>query len=236
MGPIYKVEMTLHIRRRNGVGYSKKVETLIELNKLRTLGNINSSKNLDAVNLLFGNQFIGEEILSFYGYKETDTIFEQNRLKKEAEQKKADDERLKKKNEDEQKNIEKKKREERKNNRITKEDFEIDETEIDDFSIPHKNFDASTLDTKKTNVVPNVTSKNIDVESNLKLLQLDIEKRKLKLEEAKNFYASGGNRFVYYLMLLWAYLNTTKRKVIFIIILWFVLASLYSLFEKAFLK
>ena len=71
MGPIQKIELTVNIKKRNGTQYSKTVHTEIELNQLKTLGSINGANNLKAVHILFSNQFIGEEIVSYYGYKQT---------------------------------------------------------------------------------------------------------------------------------------------------------------------
>jgi len=71
MGPIQKVELTVNVKRRNGTQYSKTVHTEVELNQLKNLGSINGTNNLKAVNILFANQFIGEEIVSYYGYKQT---------------------------------------------------------------------------------------------------------------------------------------------------------------------
>jgi hypothetical protein len=71
MALIEKIELTVNVKRKNGTQYSQTVHTEIDPNKLRTLGSISGSNNLKAVKLLFGNQFIGEEIVSYYGYKET---------------------------------------------------------------------------------------------------------------------------------------------------------------------
>lgn len=71
MGPIQKVELTVNVKRKNGTQYSKTVHTEVELNQLKNLGSINGTNNLKAVNMLFASQFIGEEIVSYYGYKQT---------------------------------------------------------------------------------------------------------------------------------------------------------------------
>jgi hypothetical protein len=71
MGPIYIIELTVNIRKRNGTQYSKSVSTEVEFNQLRNLGVINGANNLKAVNMLVGNQFLGEEIVSYHSYKQT---------------------------------------------------------------------------------------------------------------------------------------------------------------------
>lgn len=71
MGPFYTIELTVNIRKRNGTQYSKLVSTEVESNQLIKLGSINGANNLKAVNMLFGSQFLGEEIVSYYGYKQT---------------------------------------------------------------------------------------------------------------------------------------------------------------------
>jgi hypothetical protein len=70
MGPIQKIQITVNIKMKNGSIYTKTVETEIEDNKLRSLGSINGSNNLNAVRLLFGNLFIGEEIISYHSFKQ----------------------------------------------------------------------------------------------------------------------------------------------------------------------
>lgn len=71
MGPFYIIELTVNIRKKNGTQYSKLVTTEVESNQLIKLGSINGANNLKAVNMLFGSQFLGEEIVSYYGYKQT---------------------------------------------------------------------------------------------------------------------------------------------------------------------
>jgi len=71
MGPFYIIELTVNIRKKNGTQYSKLVTTEVESNQLIKLGAINGANNLKAVNMLFGSQFLGEEIVSYYGYKQT---------------------------------------------------------------------------------------------------------------------------------------------------------------------
>lgn len=66
-----RVEMTVNVRKKNGTQYYQKVETEVEDNKLRSLGVVNGSNNLKAVNTLFGHMFIDEQIVSYHSYKQS---------------------------------------------------------------------------------------------------------------------------------------------------------------------
>jgi len=70
VGPIQIIQLTVNIKKKNSTIYSKTIQTEIEDNKLRSLGVINGTNNLKAVNQLFGNLFIDEEIISYHSYKQ----------------------------------------------------------------------------------------------------------------------------------------------------------------------
>jgi hypothetical protein len=53
------------------------------------------------------------------------------------------------------------------------------------------------------------------------------ERRVRNLQDADEYLKNGGNKFLYYLKCLWAHLDKTWKKVVFLIIVWQVLAFLY---------
>lgn len=60
-----------------------------------------------------------------------------------------------------------------------------------------------------------------------------IQQRQAKYDNAKKYLESGGNKYVYYLKMLWAYLDKPWKKILFVLMIWWLIASLLSpLFKK----
>jgi len=58
------------------------------------------------------------------------------------------------------------------------------------------------------------------------------QKRQAKYDNAKKYLDSGGKKYIYYLKMLWAYLDKPWKKIVFVIIIWWLVASLISPFLK----
>ena len=59
-----------------------------------------------------------------------------------------------------------------------------------------------------------------------------LDKEKAKYDDAKKYLADGGNKFIYYYKILWAFLDKTWKKVLFFILLWWIIASIIEPFTK----
>lgn len=58
------------------------------------------------------------------------------------------------------------------------------------------------------------------------------EKEKAKYHDAKKYLADGGNKFIYYLKLLWAFLDKPWKKILFVLIAWWLIAGMLQPFFK----